>query len=126
MTRHCYDTSVLVDVLRGVPKTVRLLRAHAGDERTTTAISAYELALGATTPDWRRAGLELLETLEILPLDSGVAWIAGEAMRELRKAGREAALRDLLIGIIAREAGCTLYTADRSFPRLEGLPLETI
>ncbi len=47
-------------------------------------------------------------------------------MRGLRKVGREAPLRDLLIGVIAREAGYTPYTTDRGFPQLEGLPIQSV
>lgn len=126
MTRHCYDTTVLVDVLRGVAATVRLLRRHEGEEPATTAITAYELALGATTPARRRAALELIGTLDVIPIDSQVAWIAGETMREMRRQGREPPLRDLLIGVAAREAGAALYTTDRSFPALERLDLHLV
>lgn len=123
MSRHCYDTTVLVDLLRGERRAVGLLRRHEGEERATTVITAFELALGATTPPRRRAALELLETLAVLPLASPVAWTAGERMRELRGAGREPPLRDLLIGTIALEGGFTLHTFDARFPHLRGLDL---
>lgn len=126
MTRHCYDTSILVDVLRGRSDAVRLLRSHQGEDRATTAVSAYELALGSTTGDHRRAALQLLESLDILALGADPAWVAGETMRELRDRGEEASLRDLLIGTIAREAGYALYTRDRRFPRLTGLDVTLI
>jgi predicted nucleic acid-binding protein len=100
-----------------------LLRAHGGEEQGTTAITAYELALGATTSARRRSALELLEALEVLPLDSAVAWAAGEEMRARRRLGEKAPLRDLVIGMIAREAGYALHTNDRKFPPLEGLDL---
>jgi len=123
VSRACYDTTVLIDGLRGVPRVLKLLREHEGWEQATTAINAYELALGSTTGDRRSAALDLLETLEIFPLDSDVAWRAGESMRILRKQGREAPLRDLLVGTIAREAGYPLFSCDRKFPPLEGLQL---
>ena len=126
MTRICYDTSILVDVLRGRPSAVRLVRSHEGDERATTAVSAYELSLGATTAARQRAALELLESLQLLPLDSDAAWRAGEIMRSLRRGGRQAPLRDLLVATIAREAGCRLFTTDRRFPRIEGLDLSVV
>ncbi len=126
MSRHCYDTAILVDVLRGRPEATRLLHAHEGEERAATAISAYELALGSTTAARRQAALQLLESLDILALGAHPAWTAGEAMRELRARGEAASLRDLLIGTIAREAGYTLYTRDRRFPRLEGLTVTLV
>jgi len=126
VTRICYDTSILVDVLRGRPSAVRLVRSHEGDERATTAVSAYELSLGATTAARQRAALELLESLQLLPLDSDAAWRAGEIMRSLRRGGRQAPLRDLLVATIAREAGCRLFTTDRRFPRIEGLDLSVV
>jgi len=126
VTRICYDTSILIDVLRGRPSAVRLVRSQEGDERATTAVSAYELSLAATTAAHQRAALELLESLRLLPLDSDAAWRAGEIMRSLRRGGRQAPLRDLLVATIAREAGCRLFTTDRRFPRIEGLDLSVV
>jgi len=123
MTGHCYDTTVLVDLLRNRPRAVRLLRRHRRADRATTAVTAYELALGATTAVRRRAALGLLETLEVLPLDSHVAWVAGEVMRDLKSEGREAPFRDLLIAVVARERGWALHTFDRGFPDIPGLDL---
>lgn len=124
MTRHCYDTSVLVDLLRGRQPSRQLVASHEGQERATTVVTAYELALGSATAPRRRAALRLLESLLVLPLESPTAWTAGETMRDLRRAGREPPLRDLLIGVIAREAGCVLHTFDDRFPDLEGLDLQ--
>lgn len=126
MTRYCYDTSILIDVLRGRPSAVRLVRSHEGEERATTVVSVYELSLGATTAVRQRAAFELLESLRLLPLDSDAAWKAGETMRTLQRGGRQAPLRDLLVATIAREAGCRLFTAERRFPRLEGLDLKVV
>jgi predicted nucleic acid-binding protein len=123
VTRHCYDTSILIDVLRAKRRAVQLLRSHEGDERATTVVSMYELSLGATTPQRERAALELLEPLQVLSLGSDVAWTAGRAMRVLQKQGKTPPLRDLLAGTIAKAAGCRLYTSDRRFPSLEGLDL---
>ncbi len=124
MTRHCYDTSVLVDVLRGKQHARQLVATHEGEERATTVVTAYELALGSVTAQRRRAALRLLESLLILPLESVTAWTAGEIMRELRREGREPPLRDLLIGILAREAGCVLHTFDSRFTAMERLDLQ--
>ena len=126
MTRHCYDTSILIDMLRGRERAERLVRSHAREERAATAVSVYELSLGATTAGRERAALELLESLLLLPLGSDAAWKAGDTMRTLRRAGRTPPLRDLLVGTIAREAGCRLYTSDRRFPPLEGLDLKFV
>lgn len=126
MTRHCYDTAILIEVLQGRPSAVRLLKSHEGRERAATAVAAYELALGATTPPRRRAAVELLESLSVLALKSRAAWEAGEAMRELRGVDRMPPLRDLFVASIAREEGCRLYTTDRRFPRLNGLDLKIV
>lgn len=126
MTRHCYDTAILIDVLRGKRTAVHLLQSHEGEDRAATAITSYELALGATSPSRRRAALELLESLSVLALEPSAAGEAGEAMRELRRGGRTPPLRDLLVAAIARDAGCRLYTTDRRFPGLEGLDLKIV
>ena len=125
MSRHCYDTSILIGLLRGDTTVLELIHSHeqAEDVLATTAISAFELGLGCTSVRERMEVAELLETLEGLSLDMNTAFIAGQEQLERIKDGETAALRDLLIGIIAREAGWILHTLDKAFPQIEGLEL---
>src|SRR3972149_5785745 len=121
--KHPRDSfsKVILRLVRQPPDPLAFAGAWA--DRAPTAVTAYELALGATTAVRRRAALGLLETLEVLPLDSHVAWVAGEVMRDLKSEGREAPFRDLLIAVVARERGWALHTFDRGVPDIPGLDL---
>lgn len=124
--RHCYDTSILIGILRDDSKALDLVCSHedAEQSRSTTAITSFELGLGARGVTDRNTVAHLIETMEGLDLDMSAAFIAGQIQNELVAAGRTASMRDLLIGVIARESGRTLHTFDRSFPELDGLDLE--
>lgn len=126
MARHCYDTSILIGILRDDPKALGLVCSHeeANEDRSTTAICAFELGLGVNSNPERNGVTQLLETMEGLSLDTSTAFIAGQMQTELQRQGVTAPLRDLLIGVIAREYGWTLHTFDKSYPQISGLDLQ--
>jgi predicted nucleic acid-binding protein len=123
MTRHCYDTSILVGILRDDPRALKLICEHedAGENGAATAITAYELALRAPGTKEKNDAAQLLESMEGLGLDMTTAFIAGQIQNELYKNGKPAGLRDLLIATIAKEAGWRLHTFDQNFPNIDGL-----
>ena len=123
MTRHCYDTSILIGLLRDDPRALRLVCEHedAEERRATTVVTAYELAEGSNTVREKNAAAQIIETMEGLELDMQTAFIAGQHQCQLRLEGKMAPLRDLLIATIAKEDGWRLHTFDQKFPRIDGL-----
>lgn len=125
MARHCYDTSILIGLLRDDPQSLELVCNHedANERRATTVISCYELAEGSNNVREKNSAAQIIETMVGLELDMHTAFIAGQHQCQLREMGKTAPLRDLLIGTIAKEAGWRLHTFDKKFPSLEGLDL---
>ena len=91
----------------------------------TTVINLFELYYGAYrlgSVDEIVAVRELENTLEILQLTPKIAEIAGKELAKLAKQGKLIDIRDLLIGIIARENKCTLVTGNiKHFERISEL-----
>lgn len=123
--RHCYDSNVLIGILRDDLRALDLVARHgdAGFEQATTAVSALELSMGATTALRRANAQLLLESMQSLPFDAVTAWQAGQQWSNLAKAGKMPGAYDLLVGATARRHGWTLHTFDQGFPELDGLDL---
>lgn len=126
MERHALDTDILIDFLRGRDRAVS---AVAELERrgvlATTVVNAFELYWGAYKLGGGEKALDvrrLLDRLELLPLGCREAEKAGEEIAYLEGLGLAVEIRDLLIGVIARENGYAVVTADEDhFRRIRGL-----
>ena len=121
------DTDILVDLLRGRKKAVTVIEMFEKslERLNTTVINLFELYYGAYrlgSVDEIVAVRELENTLEILQLTPKIAEIAGKELAKLAKQGKLIDIRDLLIGIIARENKCTLVTGNiKHFERISEL-----
>jgi predicted nucleic acid-binding protein len=117
------DTDVLVDALRGAePVRSRVEQALTSGALATTAITAFELTVGARSETQSRAVDGLLGALSILPLDAAASCRAAEAHRELADRGRAIGTCDTLIAGICLAHGAELLTRNREhFERIAGL-----
>ncbi len=121
------DTDILVDLLRGRKKAATVIEMFEKslERLNTTVINLFELYYGAYrlgSADEIAAVRELENTLEILQLTPKIAEIAGKELAKLAKQGKLIDIRDLLIGIIARENKCTLVTGNiKHFERISEL-----
>ena len=121
------DTDILVDLLRGRKKAATVIEIFEKslERLNTTVINLFELYYGAYrlgSADEIAAVRELENTLEILQLTPKIAEIAGKELAKLAKQGKLIDIRDLLIGIIARENKCTLVTGNiKHFERISEL-----
>lgn len=119
------DTDVLIDFLR-----------NRGDEATrielelktgglcTTAISAFELWVGAKSQQQKKAVGTLLNALSILPLDSQSATIAGDVFRTLESNGETIGMADSLIAGICLQRDAILITRNKKhFKRVPNLKI---
>lgn len=126
---RCFDTTVLVDYVRGIPAAVeRVKTLFAESERLTTpAVSAAELLVGA---HYRGGGelaatLELLENLEILAFDVDTAAEAGRIGAESMRRGSPLVGIDLLVAATAVQHRGILVSRDSAFAEIPGLAVET-
>jgi hypothetical protein len=115
------DTTVLIDVLRGRPRTVERLRAlrRHGDVPFTTPINVEEIHRGLR--DSERAGAaRLFEGLRIAPIRRSDGVRAGDWRRRHASAGVTLTQADCLIAAAAVAAGVPLATGNpKHFPMEE-------
>jgi tRNA(fMet)-specific endonuclease VapC len=115
------DTDVLIDYLRGRGHGAELLARLGRGGYRITAVSAFELALGAAhrlDPGPVRALLDT-QTLALTPRGG---LLGGEALARLRGDGRGVDVRDALQAGVCLDADLPLVTRNvRHFERVPGL-----
>jgi len=120
------DTDLLIDFLRGLKSSISFVKElrDGGMELTTTSINIFELAWCAYKIDRAKVGdvSNLSRVLRVLSLSEREALKAGEEIGYLESIGVPIDLRDLLIGVIARENGASIATGNvKHFKRIRGL-----
>jgi tRNA(fMet)-specific endonuclease VapC len=127
--RYLLDTSLCIDVLRGVPSVIRRISLSAPDECVVSAVTVYELLSGVRLcRDPAREREKVATFVGMLwqaPFDAGAAdraaWVRGEL--ELR--GTPLGPYDTLLAGHALALRATLVTANVSeFRRVPGLHWE--
>lgn len=116
------DTSVLIDVLRGVPPAVELLAdTRASGPLGASVITRVEVLAGMR-PEEEDATRALLATLRWHPLDDGVVEEAGALGRRWLTTHGGIDSADLVIAATARRLAAPLYTRNlRHFPMFADL-----
>ena len=112
------DSTVLIDVLKGRPKTTARYDAleASGDEPFVCAITVEEVSAGLRPSERERAGL-ILEGLREAPLGIAEGRLAGWWRRIYRQRGRTLSQADVLIAAAAAGLGARLATGNpRDFP----------
>lgn len=122
-SRPVVDTDVLIDYLRGRGPGADLLGRLGPRGYAVTAISAFELALGASHGQDRQPVLALLEA-PALALTPTAGLRAGEALATLRSRGTAIDVRDALQAGVCLESNRPLVTRNRRhFERIPELSL---
>jgi tRNA(fMet)-specific endonuclease VapC len=127
--RYLLDTNVVSDLVRN-PQGVAARRiAEVGDKDVCTSIIvAAELWYGAAKRASHRLTTQLeaiLETIEILSIESPVERVYGRLRADLEKKGQPIGGNDLLIAAQSLSLGLTLVTTnEREFSRIAELPCE--
>ncbi|MGN6189456.1 MAG: type II toxin-antitoxin system VapC family toxin [Conexibacter sp.] len=119
--RPVVDTDVLIDYLRGRGPGAELLARLGRGGYRVTAVSAFELALGAAHRLDPRPVQALLDapTLALTPRGG---LLGGEALARLRGDGRAIDVRDALQAGVCLDADAPLVTRNlRHFARVPGL-----
>ncbi len=123
----CLETTFLVDLLKAKPGISSFKDELDKSENilSVAAPSVSELWAGASLSNFpeREKGkvLELLESLQFMPLDLKSAKEAGEIEAELIKRGLPMGTKDVMIAAIAKTNGEKLVTGDQHFARIQGL-----
>lgn len=127
--RYLLDTNILSDLIRNPAGNVAKRIAEKGEDTVCTSIVvACELRFGAreknAKPLLDRVE-ELLNILEILPLDAEVDRHYAEIRTALEASGTPIGPNDLLIAAHSLALDLTLVTANTTeFSRVRGLPVE--
>ena len=118
------DTDLVIDFLRGRGDGAALLRRLLVDRRLRlTAITAFELRLGADAPR-RQDDIARLLRSRTLPLDRAAALRGGSVASSLRAAGRDIGMADCLQAGTCLRHQLPLATRNRRhFERVDGLAL---
>jgi tRNA(fMet)-specific endonuclease VapC len=121
------DTNLLVDFLRGSDPGGAWVRGRLrGGDLRVTAVSSFELSLGADFLD-RLGRIEALLLNRTLPLDLLGAYRAGEVLSGLRREGHPIGVNDALVAGICLRFDLPLATRNvREFERVQGLRLVSL
>jgi len=133
--KRCLDTTFLSLLVRSDPQALASMEAwaRAGDQVATTEINVLEVAVGVELAQgvekraqYAAAWLDILSTLEVLPLTRRGTLEAVRRQVHLYKVGKPSSLGDFLVAAIAKVGGCdAIVTRDKDeFERVGLLPVE--
>jgi tRNA(fMet)-specific endonuclease VapC len=119
------DTDVLIDYLQGFDPCREMVRGEIlRKSLATTAVSAYELWLGASGPRRAEGVRALLAFVDVLALDGAAAVFAADARRAVLAHGQDIGTADCLIAGICLARRLPLLTRNvRHFSRIPDLSL---
>ncbi len=123
----CLDTDLLVAILRGKKEAYKVAQELDQEVKTaTTVINAFELFYGANKSQLKAQNLRetenLLNKLQILPLDKAASKKAAEISAKLAQMGQALDYRDAMIAAIAIQNDATLLTRNEGhFQRIRDL-----
>ena len=132
LNRYLLDTNILSDMMR-LPegRAAQQLRARLSDDQTaqmcTSVVVQCELLFGLrrrTHPRWQTHYQRVLESVDVLPLESDTAAHYAQIRTTLELAGTPIGANDTLIAAHALALGATLVSGDAEFQRVPGLRLE--
>lgn len=123
------DTNIISDLIRNPRGKAAQRIARVGDENICTSIVvAAELRYGCAKRGSERllkAVEDVLEEIDVLPLDVPTDALYGGIRSELEAVGQSIGGNDLLIAAHARATGSTMVTANvAEFSRIRGLAVE--
>jgi tRNA(fMet)-specific endonuclease VapC len=119
------DTGIFIEHLRAKDKTATTLFKLAEEpELFISAVSLYELYMGATTKEKQADVKNITEDLSILPFTDTVAEKTGEIYHQLRKTNQIIEFRDIFIAATCLTFSLPIATLNKKhFRRIEGLKI---
>lgn len=104
------DTDVLIDYLKGAGACDKVFKYIASSQLSTTAISSFELWVGAHTKREKSAVESLLASIPILDVSEAAAKKAAMIHQALLKSGETIGMADSLIAGVCHEVNAALLT----------------
>ena len=129
MEALCLDTDILIDLLRGDPKTAKMVeRLEEEFVLATTTINLFELYYGAFRTEKIEKNVEsvkkLAARLKLLIFTDKSAELSGRIMSELEKEGQTVGFRDAMIAGMVLENTVLFYTRNvKHFKRIKEIRL---
>ncbi len=119
------DTSVFIEFLRAKnKKQTTLFSIPETKQLYISAVTLYELYMGATTPEKKRDIQILTEDIPVLPFDDSVAKEASEIYHQLRLDNKIIEFRDIFIAATALAHELPINTLNKKhFERINKLSL---
>jgi tRNA(fMet)-specific endonuclease VapC len=119
------DTGIFIDYLRKTEKSKTILASLPNDSSLfVSAVTVYELMMGATNEQKKKDVETLLEGISVLPFDEEVSVKAAEIYHNLRRRNLMIEFRDIFIAATALIFQLPIKTLNKDhFQRIETLEL---
>lgn len=119
------DTGIFIEHLRAKEKSATTLFSLADEpELFISAVSLYELYMGATTKDKVQDIVNITEGLTVLPFTDEVAIKASQIYHKLRTSNKIIEFRDIFIAATCLAFNLPIATLNKKhFKRIEGLKI---
>jgi len=124
----CFDTSFAIDFLRGDKTAVLIVTDFdkKGEIMSIASPTLIELVssaqLGVRREEEKDKIRRFVSSVNVLPLDEGSAFLAGEIEGDLVMSGEKIGDTDVMIGAIAKNNGEGLITRNKNhFSKIDGL-----
>ena len=132
-TLYLLDTNIISDMMRNpqgranLQLEIRIALSKSSLRVCTSVVVDCEVRYGLrrkSSSKWDQAYTNLLQVVEVLPLDALVTPHYASLRARLEQAGKSIGANDSLIAAHALALGATLITADAEFSRVPDLALE--
>ena len=132
-TLYLLDTNIISDMMRNpqgranLQLEIRIALSKSHLRVCTSVVVDCEVRYGLrrkSSSKWDQAYTNLLQIVEVLPLDALVTPHYASLRARLEQAGKSIGANDSLIAAHALALGATLITADAEFSRVPDLALE--
>ncbi|MFC4873607.1 type II toxin-antitoxin system VapC family toxin [Negadavirga shengliensis] len=119
------DTSIFIEHLRARKKTSTLLYKYFDQTQLfLSAVTMYELLMGATTDEKKNDVKIITEDLIVLPFSAEVASEAAKIYHDLKKRNKLIEFRDIFIAATSLANDLPLLTLnEKHFKRIKGLDI---
>src|SRR5690606_30565260 len=120
------DTGIFIEHLRAKDKlSTTLYKMADSTDIYVTAVTVYELYMGATSKEKENDVKNLIKNITVLPFTEGVAQKAAELYHRLRSSNQMIEFRDIFIAATCIVHDLPIVTLNKKhFKRIEGLNIQ--